>query len=608
MLKEKVFLVLTPIRSTYPKNYEGTIIFLGNKDYDFLKKENPNAKIKKIKTLWIDKIKLKSDISYLSNFENTLFDQVIKILNKFFDVNYNTKYWSIFVRPTIFTILTVLYERWQTISFIKENYEITHCKFINIKDEDLIPCDVKDLDKKMYSQDFFNQYIFQKILENKEKKFEYIYNLNTSEKNIEIKKNLFFFYLKKIKLKNFFYLFRIIHNKLKNFILVKSIKGKNFTYISQYLDNKDLRVKLNSFFNQNNFIFEIKNAKSFSKVDKKSRNLLSKSFTFNGKNDFEKFIKKNLFNYLPKCFIENFKTIQKKSSHFVKNFKFNLGIITYDQVYSYNFSEMDWIAKNYMNGSKLILAQFGGGWLTPETGTISTMISKFNLNLLTFGIKNDVKQKHYGAGFFRFEKELNNFKKNGRILYALYTPYGYSGNVRSNAPISSEWISYMETHEKLIQNLDLKIQKEIILRPKKRLIDYYNYKDRLLKKFPNIEIDDYSKSLKERMRSSRLLIATNDTTTILEGLAINFPSILIYDLNKFRISPKYQEYYKNLQDAEIIFDTPERAKIHIENIFSDVESWWKNKNVQRAREEFCKKFAYHLDNQSNHFIDVMSKI
>ena len=162
-----------------------------------------------------------------------------------------------------------------------------------------------------------------------------------------------------------------------------------------------------------------------------------------------------------------------------------------------------------------------------------------------------LKQKQYGAGFFRFEKELNIFKKNGRILYALYTPYGYSGNVRSNAPISSEWINYMETQEKLIQNLDLKIQKEIILRPKKRLVDYYNYKDRLLKKFPNIEIDDYSKSLKERMRSSRLLIATNDTTTILEGLAINFPSILIYDLNKFRISPKYQEYYKNLQDAEL---------------------------------------------------------
>ena len=69
-------------------------------------------------------------------------------------------------------------------------------------------------------------------------------------------------------------------------------------------------------------------------------------------------------------------------------------------------------------------------------------------------------QKQYGAGFFRFEKELNIFK-NGRILYALYTPYGYSGNVRSNAPISSEWISGMETQEKLIQNLDLKIQKKL---------------------------------------------------------------------------------------------------------------------------------------------------
>ena len=63
--------------------------------------------------------------------------------------------------------------------------------------------------------------------------------------------------------------------------------------------------------------------------------------------------------------------------------------------------------------------------------------------------------------FLDLKKELNIFKKNGRILYALYTPYGYSGNVRSNAPISSEWISYMETQEKLIQNLDLKIQKKL---------------------------------------------------------------------------------------------------------------------------------------------------
>ena len=192
MLKEKVFLVPTPIRSTYPKNYEGTIIFLGNKDYNFLKNENPKAKIKKIKTLWIDKIKLKSDIAYLSNFENTLFDQVIKILNKFFDLNYNTKYWSIFVRPTIFTILTVLYERWQTISFIKENYEITHCKFINIKDEDIIPCDVKDLDKKMYSQDFFNQYIFQKILENKEKNLNIFIILILQRKILKLRKIYFF--------------------------------------------------------------------------------------------------------------------------------------------------------------------------------------------------------------------------------------------------------------------------------------------------------------------------------------------------------------------------------------------------------------------------------
>ena len=51
----------------------------------------------------------------------------------------------------------------KTISFIKENYEITHWKFINIKDEDLIPCDVKDLDKKCILRIFQSVY-FSKTL------------------------------------------------------------------------------------------------------------------------------------------------------------------------------------------------------------------------------------------------------------------------------------------------------------------------------------------------------------------------------------------------------------------------------------------------------------
>ena len=62
MNKKKIYLILTPIRSTYPENYKGIIVFLGNKDFEYLKEKNPDATIEKIETIWSDKDKLFTDL------------------------------------------------------------------------------------------------------------------------------------------------------------------------------------------------------------------------------------------------------------------------------------------------------------------------------------------------------------------------------------------------------------------------------------------------------------------------------------------------------------------------------------------------------------------
>ena len=40
-MKKRIFLILSPIRETYPENYEGMIVFLGNKDHQYIKEKNP---------------------------------------------------------------------------------------------------------------------------------------------------------------------------------------------------------------------------------------------------------------------------------------------------------------------------------------------------------------------------------------------------------------------------------------------------------------------------------------------------------------------------------------------------------------------------------------
>ena len=42
-----------------------------------------------------------------------------------------------------------------------------------------------------------------------------------------------------------------------------------------------------------------------------------------------------------------------------------------------NFGELDWIAKNYMNGSKLLVAQTGGGEISAGYSTIKSNMQNF---------------------------------------------------------------------------------------------------------------------------------------------------------------------------------------------------------------------------------------
>ena len=608
-MKKRIFLILSPIRETYPENYKGTIVFLGNKDHQYIKKKNPEATIKNIETLWSNKDKLNLDLNYLSDIEKNYFKEIGLLINKKNKNNFDEKYWSIFLRPSVFAILTFLYERWIKIDCILQNYEIENCNFLNLELHDFISFDMDKLYKKIYYDDTFNQIIFQNILESNNLKFEKKeYFKNEIDVKLRRKKN-FFFFIKKLKISNILYFFKLILRNINNFILLLDIKKKNFTYITSNIGNSELRSKLNSYFKQKNFVFKIKNIKKNEPVDLNLRNYLNDNLSVKSKNDFEEFFLSKIFKILPKNFIENYKHIQKKNFKITKNFKFDNGIILYDQLYSNDFCELDWIAKNYMSGSKLILAQNGGGWFTANCSTIKLLMKNFKFKELSFGTEDEIKKNIYGVGIYRFHKEKKIFKKNGKIIYALYIPYGYSGLVRSNAPIGDEWIGYMKKHEEFITNLKDEIKKEIILRPKKRYLDYYNFKDKLEKKFPENLVEEHSsRPLKDLLIDARLLITTLDTTTILQGLALNFPTILICDLKKLNINVNYLSYYKILQDAEILFDDFSDAKFHIEKIFSDVEGWWKKSHVQEAREIFCKKFAYHPENQPTYFVKKLSEI
>ena len=192
-MKKRIFLILSPIRETYPENYEGMIVFLGNKDHQYIKEKNPKAIIKNIETLWSNKEKLNFDLNYLAEIEKNYFKEIGLLINDKNKNNFDEKYWSIFLRPSVNAILTFLYERWIKIEHILQNYEIENCNFLNLELHDFISFDMSELYKKIYYDDIFNQIVFQNILENNNLIFKKKTYLKTVIDSKSHRKKKFFF-------------------------------------------------------------------------------------------------------------------------------------------------------------------------------------------------------------------------------------------------------------------------------------------------------------------------------------------------------------------------------------------------------------------------------
>jgi putative transferase (TIGR04331 family) len=49
--------------------------------------------------------------------------------------------------------------------------------------------------------------------------------------------------------------------------------------------------------------------------------------------------------------------------------------------------------------------------------------------------------------------------------------------------------------------------------------------------------------------------------------------------------------YKKLFDVGILHVSPESAANHVNKVWSDIDGWWHDQELQNVRLEFCKKYV-----------------
>jgi putative transferase (TIGR04331 family) len=153
---------------------------------------------------------------------------------------------------------------------------------------------------------------------------------------------------------------------------------------------------------------------------------------------------------------------------------------------------------------------------------------------------------------------------------------------------------YLTNQIELIKCINEKTKKEVVLRSREKnrgdnITKFLNKNDL------NIKIDFQSGNFKSELTKYSLHICDNPSTTIIESLVMNFPTLIYFENDYFLLTDKAFHSF-NAMSKVGIFHTNRHSLINQINLIrSNINNWWNTFSVQNSVDEFLKDHANSLN-------------
>ena len=526
---------------------------------------------------------------FLKRIKSNLLITVSKFLNEFHQTNYSEKFWDIEIGFWLNVYVFNMFEAWEMMSSLLDEQGNFLVKIRKYSDEDLIAQTMDELNNLTYN-DEFKENIFFYIIKyrfSNNKRFS-IEECRCNSTSLEVRKKSFRSNNKinfnKIILKIYYLLFS------------KIIKRQKYSILRSYLGAKD-DLKLN--FKLKQLPIFISNIFWICKPD----HTLRKKIKLNEKkdNEFEKYLYKEIFSFMPVSFLEGFKKIEKKVNELTLPQEpkriFSSNILSKSLLTRY-------CAHKVEIGAKLFLATHGGCYGHFNIHGSEEQERKISNLYLTYGWRDRNDQKVKPFGMIRPLIKFNKNKQKDLLTMILPNYSIFSNHMLSRAP--SSYPCHTEAYFKIIDNLDNTIKsKNLLIRVLAR-DKGMSVQSVFENKYPNIKIDSQKTSLSEMLSNTRIFLSPYSGTGFLETLALNIPTIVSESTNRNNLFRKNaNKYYEILKEAKIYFDDQELLAKHINSIWNNHQEWWDSDKVQKAKNIFCNEFAYINKNKVNELQEIL---
>ncbi|MDA1354536.1 MAG: hypothetical protein O3A01_08775 [bacterium] len=120
---------------------------------------------------------------------------------------------------------------------------------------------------------------------------------------------------------------------------------------------------------------------------------------------------------------------------------------------------------------------------------------------------------------------------------------------------------------------------------------------------PDLSLEGTDIPFLDRLAESELYICDHISTTYLESIASNHPTLLIWHAEQEPLRPSAQPYFDALLKQGILHHNAEDAAKYLDGIVSDIPTWWQAPERQKVISDFRTHFALGSPNEIQEWVN-----
>ena len=521
---------------------------------------------------WESRDRYFQDYQSLDRLYERLLPSFAERLNALHNEKHSVRYWRTIISPWLYYFIQTLYDRYLSIRHAIDSGKVTSTNILSLDKANYIPKDFLTF-QRWGDRDDYNLFLYSKLINtlggipfevnNNSCELECMPNQPGSDLKSRIKKGM----------KQVLGIYsRLIPQRLNEVVMV-----------SMYMNAIDL-IRLQVSLGQLPYPHAPMVMPSKVAFDFELRKELEISCR---DNEFESILSKFIPGQMPMAYLEGYSELKKEAKRvFPKTPK----AIFYVNAHFSNEGFKIWSADRMEKGTKLIGTQHGGHYGSSLWSANEGHEIKISDQYCTWGWEEPDQPKLVPLASLQLAGVKNRirYKPDGDILWIGMSRPRYSSWMFS-APIGVQMLEYIEDQKQFLDTLLPEVKD--LLQMRLFHADYnWSVRERLSEAMSGLRFNR-DETVWRQLCKSRLCIGTYNSTTNLETLAADFPTIAFWNFDHWKLRESADPYYKDMVRAGIFHVSPESAATKVNKVYADPWAWWMSVEVRQARRQFCDRFA-----------------